>query len=239
MFALGEKKKVERIGIISYDYKHLKTQQVLDRLMLDTPQKRDISIFALPFYPRSTKTIRFAHRPNQFTGDSIFDIANRYGIAYKKCMSDIEIDDGCDLYLLTGAGILSKSAIRGKYILNCHPGIIPLTRGLDAFKWAIVECYPMGNTLHFIDDQVDAGTVVAVKETPLYSNDTLCDFAHRHYTAEIDMLANFELHLNLRENKFHGVSDGLTHKRMSIREEAQLENRFMEYKKRYALKEDS
>ena len=43
----------------------------------------------------------------------------------------------------------------GKPIVNAHPGIIPLTRGLDSLKWAIYQNVPIGNTLHLIDNEVD------------------------------------------------------------------------------------
>ena len=40
---------------------------------------------------------------------------------------------GCDYYIVAGAGILSKECLKGKRVLNGHPGIIPLVKGLDAF----------------------------------------------------------------------------------------------------------
>ena len=50
-----------------------------------------------------------------------------------------------DYCLITGAGILDKKIIGNKKILNIHPGIIPTTRGLDSFKWAIYNLNPLWN----------------------------------------------------------------------------------------------
>ena len=43
-----------------------------------------------------------------------------------------------DFFIITGAGILDVSFAEGKPIA-CHPGIIPTNRGLDSFKWAILN----------------------------------------------------------------------------------------------------
>ena len=71
-----------------------------------------------------------------------------------------------------------------------YPGIIPLTRGLDSFKWAIYNNDPVGNTLHLIDNEVDKGEILQIEYTPVFSSDSLETLARRHYELEIDMLAN-------------------------------------------------
>ena len=50
----------------------------------------------------------------------------------------------------------------------------------------------MGNTLHYIDKNVDLGQIISHKVTKLYKNDTLATFAKRHYLNEINMLVNFD-----------------------------------------------
>ena len=40
-------------------------------------------------------------------------------------------------------------------IINCHAGLVPESRGLDAFKWAIYHGRPLGNTLHIIDQNIE------------------------------------------------------------------------------------
>lgn len=122
------------IGIITYDYKHLKTEQVLSNLFAGNTGEDQYTLFALKFTPRSSRKELFCHRPNQFTGMETSELANKYGLPFIECETDIDIPSGCDLYIITGAGIISESCIQGKRIINCHPGIIPMTRGLDSFK---------------------------------------------------------------------------------------------------------
>ena len=78
-----------------------------------------------------------------------------------------------------------------KKIIKCNSGLIPESRGLDSFKWAIINYLKMGNTLHYIDKNVDLGQIISHKVTKLYKNDTLATFAKRHYLNEINMLVNF------------------------------------------------
>ena len=92
--------------------------------------------------------------------------------------------------MIGGAGIVDISFANGKPIVNAHPGIIPLTRGLDSFKWAIYNNDPVGNTLHLIDNKVDKGEILQIKYTPVFTSDSLESLAQRHYESEIDMLAN-------------------------------------------------
>ena len=56
-----------RIGIITYDYKHLKTEQVVNNLIFNEGIS-EIKIFALPFLNRKKREVLFEHRPNQALG---------------------------------------------------------------------------------------------------------------------------------------------------------------------------
>ena len=94
-------------------------------------------------------------------------------------------------FIITGAIILDKEIIGNKKIINVHPGIIPTTRGLDSFKWAIYNLDPLGITLHYIDQRVDSGEVLRVFNTPVYLSDTLQTLARRHYI----YLSNFYKYL--------------------------------------------
>lgn len=224
------------IGIITYDYKHLKTEQVLSNLFASSTCGDQYTLFALKFTPRSPRKELFCHRPNQFTGMETSELANKYGLPFIECETDNDIPSGFDLYIITGAGIISESCIQGKRIINCHSGIIPMTRGLDSFKWAIIDHKPIGNTLHYIDKNVDEGDIIAVKQTPLYSDDTLSMFAARHYSEEIIMLANYKYHLRNPKNTFSKVERCEPHRRMPLDIEEKLEDEFLKYKAQFSIK---
>ncbi len=88
----------------------------------------------LPFSPRKPRKTLMQHRPDQFMAIHPQIIAEKRKNPYIYINDDTQIDNSCDIYLILGAGILSAECIAGKKIVNCHPGIIPAVRGLDAFK---------------------------------------------------------------------------------------------------------
>ena len=189
-------------------------------------------IYALPFSPRQQRVVLFEHRPKQNEAVSAKEIAKRWGIPFKTCRSDVEIDNACEIYLLTGGGILSQECLEGKRVLNTHPGIIPSSRGLDAFKWAILEDKPLGVSLHYIDKNIDCGEVVATRATAIYPSDSLQTLARRHYENEITMLANFEHYLHNPSNPFANLSFCASKKRMRPLEEKEMLESFNSYKEK-------
>lgn len=207
------------VGLITYQYPHLKTEQVLLRLL---PKPFEWHVYALPFVPRPLRSVRFAHRPDMSLGQHPEVLAKTHRIGYTPCASDREIGQGHELYMVLGAGLLSSDCLAGKRILNSHPGVIPATRGLDAFKWAVLNGEPIGNTLHFIDAEVDAGEIVAVVPTPVYPTDTLVSLARRHYEMEISLMADFDHYLAHPSNSFAGIPAGEPHRRMPSDREDEL-----------------
>jgi phosphoribosylglycinamide formyltransferase-1 len=192
---------MKKIGIITYDHPHLKTEQVSELLLVK--KQIEFKFFALPFLPRKARKNIIHHRPNQSTGVHPELIAKKFNVPYQKCSSDTEIGSGFDIYIVLGSGILSAKCVQDKRILNCHPGIVPLVRGLDSFKWAICEGKPLGVTLHYIDQHVDSGEVVTVRLTNVYEGDDIQSLARRHYENEINLMANF---LDVIHNPSNGFS---------------------------------
>ena len=72
---------------------------------------------------------------------------------------------------------------------NAHPGIIPTSRGLDSFKWALYSGDQLGITIHEISNQVDKGDIVNLIKTPVYKSDNITRLAKRHYKLEISELS--------------------------------------------------
>lgn len=223
----------KKIGLITYNYSHLKTQQVL-KGMVELHKEYKYTIFALPYYPRKKRDVIFEHRPRQDNCIGVENIAKKYNIELVKCDSDIDIYEGLDVYLITGAGIISEEALKGKKIINCHPGIIPLVRGLDAFKWAVLEKIPIGNTLHYIDENVDHGQVIFIKETELITTDTIESFALKHYLSEIEMLVNFERYICESNKAKSDYKVRSAKRRMKKSDELKMISSFDDYKRIYA-----
>lgn len=222
---------LDTIGLITYHYPHLKTEQVLQRLL----QKGGFTykMYALPFSPRKPREVRIQHRPDQTQAVEPEVMAKKHDLPYVVCESDTDIDSACDVYLILGAGLLSAECVAGKKIINCHPGVIPASRGLDSFKWAIYEQKPLGISLHYIDADVDAGEVISVIPTNVYTTDTIDTLARRHYENEIDIMGRFTEYLERPSNPFANIAQGEARMRMPLAKEEELEQRFADYAQKY------
>jgi phosphoribosylglycinamide formyltransferase-1 len=218
------------IGLITYQYPHLKTEQVLQRLL---SSNYEYKMFALPFTPYKQRKTLFEHRPCQTDAVVSEVLAEKHGIPYISCTSDEDIDNSCDLYVILGAGIISSKCVEGKKIINCHPGIIPACRGLDSYKWAIYDMKPLGITLHYIDAQVDAGEIIAVVPTTIYKTDSLTTLARRHYENEINCISNFAYFMNNPQNPFGEIEVSESKRRMSLEKERELVRRFSDYVEKF------
>jgi phosphoribosylglycinamide formyltransferase 1 len=178
-----------KIGLISYDHPHLKTEQLACRYS-DNKRIEEVNIFALPFTPRKERKVIIPHRPDMTKGVPTESLSDLEKVTFRKWDGKQIIGDECDFFVIGGAGILDIEFAKGKPIVNSHPGIIPLTRGLDSLKWAIYNNDPVGITLHVIDAEVDKGHILTIKHTPVFSTDSIETLARRHYELEIEMLAN-------------------------------------------------
>jgi phosphoribosylglycinamide formyltransferase 1 len=65
------------------------------------------------------------------------------------------------------------AAYRGR-ILNIHPSLLPAFPGLDAQKQALdAGVKASGCTVHFVDETLDGGPVIAQRTVPVHETDTV------------------------------------------------------------------
>src|ERR1700737_5049199 len=106
-----------RLGIISYDHAHLKTEQLVHRFLLKNRLavggKLDLKLLVLPFSSRPSRAVLLAHRPDQEKSVSTRELAARHQLEFLQCTYD-SIPDVADFYLIAGAGIFSANAIGEK-----------------------------------------------------------------------------------------------------------------------------
>jgi methionyl-tRNA formyltransferase len=71
--------------------------------------------------------------------------------------------------------ILDQEVIKKfhKKIINLHISYLPWNRGSDPNIWSILEDTPKGVSIHFIDEGIDTGYLLAQKRVDLYPDDTL------------------------------------------------------------------
>lgn len=68
---------------------------------------------------------------------------------------------------------------RGK-ILNIHPSLLPAFKGLQAQKQALLEGVKYtGCTVHFVDEGMDTGPIIAQAVVPVHEDDTVDTLSER------------------------------------------------------------
>ena len=97
---------------------------------------------------------------------------------------------------------------RGFYrVINIHPSLLPAFAGKDAYENAFQYGVKLsGITIHFLDEEVDHGPILAQQSFPRLADDTLESFKtrglqveHELYPAVLQMLAEGRIPLSLKE----------------------------------------
>lgn len=57
--------------------------------------------------------------------------------------------------------------------INVHPSYLPHNQGADGSSWSIIEGTPHGLTLHYMDEGIDTGDMIAQKEVKVDFTDTV------------------------------------------------------------------
>ena len=85
-------------------------------------------------------------------------------------------DAGAELVVLAGFMRVLKSPMLEAFprrILNIHPALLPKFPGLEAWKQALAASEKVtGCTVHYVDEEIDHGDIIAQREVPILPNDT-------------------------------------------------------------------
>ena len=190
------------VGVFSYQTGHRKTVEVVTKLL---PRYRAVTVFAFPFIyaPAKSRTERWQERPWQLLDFDPAPFYRAHGVRYVEIESwdvgaeavlDAPGPEGAvDIFLTCiGAKKFPGHFIDGRTVLNCHPALLPQNRGLDAFKWGILNGWPIGASLFVMDSALDRGQLLYRTRTPVLTCDSLDDVARRNYDLECDLTADFE-----------------------------------------------
>ncbi len=98
-------------------------------------------------------------------------------------------------------------------IVNVHPALLPFNRGSYPNVWSIVDKTPAGVTVHYIDEGVDTGDVVAQREVPVEPVDTGATLYKKLEDASISLFAEcWPLLRSKRAPRTAQPTGGTTHK---------------------------
>jgi methionyl-tRNA formyltransferase len=71
--------------------------------------------------------------------------------------------------------------------VNLHPAFLPYNRGANPNIWSIVDRTPAGVTIHYIDEGVDTGDIIAQTQIPVEVVDTGETLYHKLEQASTDL----------------------------------------------------
>ena len=83
--------------------------------------------------------------------------------------------------------ILKKEEFENIPTINLHPGLLPHNRGMYPHIWPLVDGSPVGVTIHYVNENIDAGDIIAQKELPVYPTDIASDMEVRTQTEMVEL----------------------------------------------------
>src|ERR1700730_5555494 len=98
---------------------------------------------------------------------------------------------GVDLVVLAGFMRVLKSPMLEAFprrIVNIHPSLLPKFPGLEAWKQALTAGEKItGCTVHYVDEKIDHGDIIAQREVPILPDDTAESLHARIQIAEHEL----------------------------------------------------
>ncbi len=100
-------------------------------------------------------------------------------------------DASVELVALAGFMRVLKSPMLQAFprrILNIHPSLLPKFPGLEAWKQALAAGEKVtGCTVHYVDEKIDHGDIIAQREVPILADDTAESLHARIQIAEHEL----------------------------------------------------
>ncbi|MCB9989382.1 MAG: formyl transferase [Rhodospirillales bacterium] len=98
----------------------------------------------------------------------------RVMVTEEKISPEFLKDNKIDLGISYGyRHILKKDVLDVCPFINLHISYLPWNRGADPNIWSWVDDTPKGVTIHYIDEGIDTGDIIAQRETPMDKDETL------------------------------------------------------------------
>lgn len=214
-----------------YDFPHFKSAQGL--FALKRAGFHDVTCVAAPW-----KRLPLHESPYQFRTHDMADAhhpreaAEALGYRYEVMdHADVRLSAG-SVGLILGARILPKPVVESGPIVNLHPGVLPLNRGLDTLKWAVHDGLPQAVSIHRIDARIDRGELLHTEIVRVHETDSEADIYNRLMWAQISLVP---LAVKLANEKGEAVPQGVFYRRpMTLEEDWRTRQRFTAYKVRQA-----
>ena len=230
-------KKTFNIALFSYHFPHKKTYNFIEHLL---KAKYKISlIISAEFVEIELPKSKIKHIKNLNSED----LAEEHNIPYEiaphnssRCLELLNLYK-INLGIISGARIINANIINAiKFgVLNFHPAMLPLVRGLDSVLWSISRNIPIGVTAHLINDKIDLGRLIFQEQIEIDSNDNLDSLIEKNYQLQLKLIP---IALDLLKNKdyFALINGGKYNSRMSTSQKVNTLSVLNKYIKNHAKK---
>lgn len=103
--------------------------------------------------------------------------------------------------------------------VNLHPSFLPYNRGANPNIWSIVEKTPAGTTLHYIDEGIDTGAIIAQKHVKVEPIDTGKTLYHKLEQASLELFCEQWPLIQGEQADFRrqATGDGTSHKTRDLK----------------------
>ena len=234
-------KKKFQLVVFGYEFPHYKTENGLRELIVNGYEISLVILQKLKKLSVSTSKTNVYVKPNPM--GNIKELCRINNIKYKVSNhnSDLTVKTLKKIkpYLgvILGARILKKKTIDcfSYGIMNMHPGDIPNNRGLDSFKWALVNQYPMTVTSHLISDKIDLGRIVMKSTIDVYKKDTIYHLSTRHFYNEFRIMIDSLKYLERNHKLIKVVDKGNYNYPLPRHIDKNIEYYFNTYKKKFSI----
>lgn len=229
------------ICVFAYEFPHFKSEYGIKTLLANG--FKIALVIAQPFKQLNVPRSLFKISPTLPVNGDLQAICRKNNIRFEVAEHDSNeaIDaitsTSANFGVILGARILKKTTIKQlKYgILNIHPGAIPENRGLDNFKWSILNHLRLANTAHLIDEKIDKGNILRIRDTKILSTDGIHDLYLRHFFSEFNLLVETLNEFTLGNEKIIPVvSDGTYFSAVPSEIDQEFEKYFSEFIKKFS-----
>ena len=225
------------IVLFAYNFPHKKSWDFI-QLLIENKVSIDL-IIAADFVPLES----ISQINNKDMASHPFKLALKHGIPYKvaphnsnNCI-DLLVGFNINFGIISGARILHKNIINNiKYgVLNFHPAILPMVRGLDSVLWTINKGLPIGVTAHLINEEIDLGNLVCSDNISVSSDDNLDTMIEKNYQLQLKLIP-IALNLIVESRSFPIIKGGDYNTKMTKEVRNKTIAKIKNYVEKYAKK---
>lgn len=144
----------------------------------------------------------------KLSGMNIVSLAKKHGLEVHSvnkfnsiaCAALLEHLD-IDLLTIASAPILKEYVFTKAKVgcLNAHPGWLPKYRGLGANAYCVLNGEKPGVTIHFLDDGIDSGMIIAREKLSIRPRDNIAKINDRAMIRGAEMMADVILQFQTGE----------------------------------------